>query len=295
MNTLGRASVGIAINCLALQAWGQVPLPLKFHLNLLDHPEVALDQLKRNPKLINSVDKESGETPLLVAAQMGHADLCRWLIEHGANVNARMYNKFTALHLAKNGTIALILLHGHADVDALDTFGATPMQYAAHDVYSGIWVNERREVVEAIRRSGQAFDLFTAAFLDNRTLVLAKIDARPQEALSASILGLTVLHVAARYGDIGIAKRLIELGAKVDRGPDFSFNGNGTYTALAVALAFGQTAMIRFLCENGADPNVIRSWKSPNPSSNKAADREIEAIMKHYAALRKQKGRTLKF
>mmetsp|Transcript_30266 Transcript_30266/g.46319 ORF Transcript_30266/g.46319 Transcript_30266/m.46319 type:complete len:858 (+) Transcript_30266:185-2758(+) len=85
---------------------------------------------------IDARDK-SGCTPLLIAAQYGHADLAAFLIKRGADPNAADSSNDTALHWAAyKGTVPVcgLLLHlngiyGH--VDRVDEFGQTPLHLAA--------------------------------------------------------------------------------------------------------------------------------------------------------------------
>ena len=80
---------------------------------------------------------EDGFICLMAAAQNGHFDICRLLIDKGAQVKAKFSNGYTPLHYAAhNGHIAIVLLlcdHG-ADVEARTTLariGSGPLHLAA--------------------------------------------------------------------------------------------------------------------------------------------------------------------
>lgn len=286
-------------------AWGQIPMPTKLHLNLLDHPKAALAQLERSPNLVNSVDKDSQETPLHVAAQAGHVSAVRWLLRKGAQVDAKCYNDFTPLQLAANGAVAALLLKSRANVMHRDVFGATAMQFAAQDVCFGraeigglparhararvvaTYVADRLGVVEAIRNSGVPLDLFSAVCLGKRDLALAKIKARPLDARSVNVDGRTLLHLAARSGDIEIAKALLETGVDVNVGEEVGMNFSGTFTPLADAVFARQVKMVKYLCEKGADPKILGAtyWRATrNPKD------DIAKILIAYSGSHKKRG-----
>jgi len=75
-------------------------------------------------------------TPLTAAARHGHLDICRLLIERGANTNPQNPDDFTPLHAAAwNGNaeiIKLLIAHGaKIDVhDDQDATGVTPLHQA---------------------------------------------------------------------------------------------------------------------------------------------------------------------
>jgi ankyrin repeat protein len=74
----------------------------------------------------------SDESPLMMAALKGNAELCLQLIAKGADVNKPGW---TALHYAAtNGHVAVLtlLLDKHAYIDAASPNGTTPLMMAAH-------------------------------------------------------------------------------------------------------------------------------------------------------------------
>ena len=77
---------------------------------------------------------EDGWTCLMIAARYGHLDICRLLIDKGAQVTAKDKNGNTPLHCAAyQGHVEIVRLlcdHG-ADVEARDIRGLTPLHYAA--------------------------------------------------------------------------------------------------------------------------------------------------------------------
>lgn len=83
------------------------------------------------PKLKVEVRTVNDESPLMLAALKGLTELCRQLIELGADVNKPGW---AALHYAaSNGhlTVMTLLLDHHAYIDAASPNGTTPLMMAA--------------------------------------------------------------------------------------------------------------------------------------------------------------------
>ena len=84
-----------------------------------------------------TVRNPQGKTPLLVAAQKGHLNICDLLLEHGSNVSdVDPATKNTALHFAaghgRNGLVEA-LLSRRAEVNPQDRIGFTPLHAACQE------------------------------------------------------------------------------------------------------------------------------------------------------------------
>ena len=75
------------------------------------YPGKAIELMSADRRLVSARGADEC-TPLHHAARFGHLDAVKWLLEHGANVNAIAYNGFTPLHLTDDpAVIDLILQH----------------------------------------------------------------------------------------------------------------------------------------------------------------------------------------
>lgn len=91
--------------------------------------------VEADPSLLKVKDPP-GNSPLHWAAYLSHMDTVHYLIESGANVNARNWAKETPLHAAAQSSygdaeIVEFLLGNGANIDARDRAGRTPLVRAA--------------------------------------------------------------------------------------------------------------------------------------------------------------------
>jgi len=82
-----------------------------------------------------------GSTPLIVAAETGRVNVAEFLVDSGANLNARNDHNYTALHWAAfyghKHIVNLLLTHG-ADASIKDSLGSTPLLLSISKGHSSI-------------------------------------------------------------------------------------------------------------------------------------------------------------
>jgi ankyrin repeat protein len=69
-------------------------------------------------------------TALMYASQNGHLDCVKFLVEHGAKVNASNASGLTSLHFSTTGDIVDYLIQHGADICAVSSRNTTPLHYA---------------------------------------------------------------------------------------------------------------------------------------------------------------------
>jgi len=86
---------------------------------------------------------------------------------------------------------------------------------------------------------------------------------------------VTILHDVAQKGNIPKAELLIQYGADID-----AVEEEYQSTPLGLASKWGQTEMVKFLLDHGADPNKAgASWATPLEWARKKGHTEIENIL----------------
>ena len=123
------------------------------------------------------------------AVEQNRIEMVKWLIENGAEVNAKDTDHRTPLHHASNlGLFEVVqyLMENGANVNAKDNDDFTPL----HDA-SFMTTNRSTEILEYLLENG------------------AQIDAKTKS-------GWTPLHYATAYGQLDIVKYLIEKGAQIE-------------------------------------------------------------------------------
>ncbi|KAJ7427840.1 retinoic acid induced 14 [Willisornis vidua] len=84
---------------------------------------------------------QDGNIPLLLAVQNGHTEVCKYLLDHGADINTRDKNGRTALMMAcEAGSLNMVeaFLRRGADVSLIDVFGQNALHYSKLSENTGI-------------------------------------------------------------------------------------------------------------------------------------------------------------
>ncbi|EFX06671.1 ankyrin repeat-containing protein [Grosmannia clavigera kw1407] len=187
---------------------------------------------------------------LRVAAEKGHEEVVRILLDHGADIHT-MNGRHAQIMAARGGHVGVLrlLLESGADVNARDPSGKTASHIASLRGYE--------KVLRLLINNGA--DLFAEDHGGRTSLYLAssrghKEIARMLVSNGADVNatnheGQTALHCASKEGLEEIVRLLIDSGADVNAKA-------GLKTALCLASSSGHAEVVRMLVSNGADVNA---------------------------------------
>jgi uncharacterized protein len=213
--------------------------------------KVAIRALLKQRVDVN-VARADGATALLWATHWNDLETVDLLLKAGANVNAVDDHGVTPLSEAcGNASLAMVekLLQAGANPNLAQNSGLTPLMISAH--------TGNVNIVKALLARGADINAATKETKDT-ALMWAIADGHSDifrvflevhaDVHAANTKSFTPLIIAARNGDIEMAKALIAAGVNVNEtGPD------GTHV-LPYAINANQPAFAMFLLEQGANP-----------------------------------------
>ena len=188
---------------------------------------------------------QAGSTPLTEATSV---EMCRALLECGAEIDAADKNGRTALHSAiyrRDVDLIRLLLDRNAMIDAhtiknlandpelLEVVLEKPRRLPSAPLLAMLLKVERippRELIDFLSKSG------------------ADMNAHDKK-------GYTALHIAVRRGDQALVEQLLECGADINCKSFVNAFGHGGFAALHLAVLKGNGALVNLLLERGADIN----------------------------------------
>lgn len=230
----------------------------------------------------NYTDK-FGNTPLIVSAAYGNAEILQILIDLKANVHAADRDGYTAVfYAAQENHVRILdrLIAAGADIHATSRFGFTPLHIAAvrgqrqavqRLIEAGADVNVvakqggtaaywaalsgYEEVAEYLAKSGSADyhpnrDLAMAAKTNNIALAQAALRATELSIDMQDVEGNSALFYAAVSGSAEVAKLLIERGSNVNL-----LNHEGQ-SALLLATLAGHVSVAELLLAAKANTEI---------------------------------------
>ncbi|XP_036065876.1 kinase D-interacting substrate of 220 kDa B isoform X2 [Oryzias melastigma] len=202
---------------------------------------------------------DNGQTPLMVAAELGNLEIVQEFIKRGANVDLDDIDCWTALiSAAKEGHIEVVreLLENHANLEHRDLGGWTALMWAS---YKG-----RTDVAELLLEKGanpnitgqySVYPIIWAAGRGHAEIVHLLLQHGAKVNCSDKY-GTTPLIWAARKGHYDCVMHLLANGADVDQ------EGANSMTALIVAVRGGYTEVVKELLKR--NPNVNMTDKDGN-------------------------------
>ncbi|HTL18542.1 MAG TPA: ankyrin repeat domain-containing protein, partial [Patescibacteria group bacterium] len=228
------------------------------------------DIIRNSPDLINAPDK-SGQTLLQTYSAKGDLAVVKLLLENGAAINGIKQPELTALHFAAgNGRKAVVefLLSKGAKVDAVTATGVTPLHLAVLKGYELVakvlldaGANVNAPVQKDVNRSTDSlsYDLranqtpLHLACQEGYGGVVDLLISKGADVTAQDARGQTPLTIAAQANNENIVGTLLTKGANPDA---------GRFSALALAAAQGNLAMLDLLLSHGTKLNLTNALQA---------------------------------
>lgn len=194
-------------------------------------------------QLIDSKIK-MGHTPLLLAAQKGHLEICEVLLKAGANPLATDENSENAMHSAADeGKIGIVkILSAHKQlVNSKNKNGETPLIFAARDGYLEVFEVLLKAGADPATMSEAGWNAMHFAAFNGNIEIVKILSTYKQLVNSTKKDGQTPLLLAAEQGNLETCKVLLKAGAN-----PLAIDEDG-YNAMHLAATEGKGEIVQLL------------------------------------------------
>jgi ankyrin repeat protein len=206
--------------------------------------------LSSDPDLLNPTNGD--DSPLWLATYNGQPSLVAWLLNHGAEVNAKGEEGKTPLHVAAEEgelEVARLLVEHGANLEAVDGHKRTPLQAAA---LAGRG-RQSRDIAELLLRASVQLDLNTAARLGRVEPIRAALAADPR-AIEHAPFPDTILEDAIQGGSTETVALLLDSGVSPER--HAAKYRPPIFSAIEIAVNLGNFGPLEELVKHGINTNI---------------------------------------
>lgn len=139
----------------------------------------------------------------------------------------------------------------------------------------------RTAVADYLLSLDPELDVWTATAAGRTDLVLHQVATDPSLLEQRNTDGWTLLHMAAFFGQLPLAEKLVDLGMS----PDVRSGNMMENTPLHAAVAGRQTEMVRSLLQHGADANAVQGggWRPLHGAAGNGDLTIVELLLAHGA------------
>ncbi|XAR60528.1 hypothetical protein NMG60_11033945 [Bertholletia excelsa] len=230
---------------------------------------------------------QAGETSLYVAAEFGHVDLVRKMIEfHDLGVaSTKARNGLDALHIAaKQGDLEMVkvLMEGHPALSmTVDLTNTTALHTAATQGHIEVvkFFLESEISLAAIAKSNGKTVLHSAARNGHVEVVKAILEKEPAIAARNDKKGQTALHMAAKGQSREVVEELMAAAPELVNMVDTKGN-----TALHTATRKGRTEIVKLLLGHSETNTkaINRSNETAIDTAVKTGQAEVAAVLREH-------------
>jgi ankyrin repeat protein len=240
--------------------------------------------IETNITLLESKDND-GNTPLIIACATLQAEVANYLIDKGANVNAKGMLGLTPLFRAIKDkdecfNLVQLLIDKGADVNAKASFPFRNWTVLCKAVTTGNLKTGNLKVTKLLIEHGADLNVrdiegtpLQMAINNNPNEDMAKLLIESGAKLQEFSFGNTELHLAAMKGRSGLVQLLVKHGANVNAVNDYN------HTPLYYAAKHGHQKLANELMDAGADKNSIVETNYGKASQLSETLREGEAYL----------------